>query len=115
MGAFGIGPFENDGAMDWLDSFKQRKSVKLIERAIADYPVKTDGEQLIAALRQISALLEQGELAKLWVESADCEQWRSGVRELQGRLTRPTLLSPHLYGPEAFSLDLSASVSLRFL
>jgi hypothetical protein len=58
MGAFGFRPFENDSALDWLESFKQKKSIKKLVKFIEERLLKDDEqfEEFIAAAELISAL-----------------------------------------------------------
>ncbi|MBS1997277.1 MAG: DUF4259 domain-containing protein [Cyanobacteria bacterium SZAS LIN-2] len=77
MGAWGCGSFENDGALDWLDQFQQKKSIKLLERKIATYNKAPETADEVIACAEIVAALNGYPGDDL---PADLEEWSEKQR-----------------------------------
>ncbi len=64
MGAWGLGSFENDTALDWVFGFENSKDFSLIEEALDVVPgLELDadqGSQAIAAAEIVAALIGRG-------------------------------------------------------
>jgi hypothetical protein len=130
MGAWGVGSFENDDALDWLAeleaeglpaaggalqsvldladdyleapecsaglaaseiiaALRGNPAKNLPEKAaawIAAHPGDPGSDLVTIARQAVDTIVTDSELAELWSESGDVEEWRSAVMDLQRRL-----------------------------
>ena len=57
MGAWGSGNLDNDGALDWLEEFKARKSIRALQKKLKNFPRAPESADEVLACAEIIAAL----------------------------------------------------------
>lgn len=110
-GAWGAGPYEDDAALDWRARYEEAGAAEIEAalRAVLRSSDRTDADrasQGVAAAAALAELLQAGaarlapdavaaldrivqrsELAELWAESGELEEWASAVADIRAQLT----------------------------